>query len=268
MATSNSYHYPDGNDSGLWKIIMSVSPKEIIAVMKNTADKTVRPKIMFRTEIEGNEHEMLRRLESAVYDHPAIMDDYAIEIIVTTPKALWVPSDMIEDEETEEAYLTRIYPCDADDMMTNSNEEETCLFTFIAGLPSFINRTLPGCRIYSHQFILHRELQGKPTEFPRVYVNVREDDFDLLAYGEGKLLSVSTHDWEDTADISYYVFLLADAYQIDPKRMEIFVAGKNEPKSKLVEALKEMTGHVYQLKESEEYSEMGLPFEMTLAIDR
>lgn len=251
-------HYHDPNDSGLWKLIISISKTEMSAIMKHTEDKNVKPQVMFRIPLEGDEDTLLQRIETAVYDHPKIMEDYSTEIILTTSKAVWVPSDLIEDEESEISYLTEIYPCEEEDIISNSNEEEGCIFTFIPGLLPFLNRTLPGCRIYSHIFLLNREFQTKNNAETRVYVSIREKEADILAYHQGELTSASTHSWNALSDIAYYVFLLADAYSIDPTKMEIFISGKEEEKKEMQSLIKEIVPYVFLLKEPKEFKELNV----------
>lgn len=264
--TGRQFHDP--NDSGLWKLVISISRREMSVVMKHIEDPGVKPQLMFRIPLEGDDAAILSQIEKAVYDYPKIMEDYATEIILTTGKAVWVPTDYMDDEEVEAGYLQEIYRCEPEDIHSNSNEEEGCVYTFIPGLLPFLNRTLPGCRIYSHIFILNRELQAKESEAPRVYVAIRENEADILAYRNGELLSASTHPWTAIADIAYYIFLMADAYSIAPDNLEVFLSGKPEPKKELQTLMKEIIPYVYLLKEPKTYGELDIPLAMAYSLER
>ena len=264
--SNRSYHDP--NDSGLWKLVISISSREIMALMKHVEDKELKPRMMFRVPLEGEESTILRRIESAVYDNPRIMDDYSTEIIITTPKTVWVPAELLEDEESEASYLTEIYPAEDEDIFSNANEEEGCIATFLPGLLSFLNRTLPGCRIYSHIFLLNREFNGSHQDMSRIYVSIRDGEADLLAYRKGELLSASTHSWEAVADIAYYIFLLADAYSIDHEKMEVFISGTQENKKALETQMKEIISHVYLLKEPSGFRELDVPLAVAYSLER
>ena len=268
MAEANNFQYQDSSDSGLWKMLISISDDEMIVIMKPTEEGLGKSQLMFRKPLTGSDSDKLQQIENSIYEHPRMMEDYATEVILTTGKAVWVPTDYVEDEEKEEKYLCAVYRADPADITSNSNEEESCIFSFLPGLLSFLNRTLPGCRVYSHQFLLNRELHGKNSGAPRVYVVIRRGRFDLIAYREGQLVSVSTHEWRAETDMAYYVYLLADAYDIDMEKMEVIVAGLKEEKKELEKILKEMTPNVYRLKEPSAYDDMKIPLAMAFALER
>ena len=260
--------YHDPNDSGLWKLVISISHTEMMAIMKHTDDTEAKPQLMFRIPLEGEENMKLRQIEGAVYDNPRIMDDYATEIILTTPKTIWLPGEMMDDEELESSYFTEVYPCEPEDITSNSNEEEGCVFTFIPGLLSFLNRTLPGCRIYSHLFLLNREFQNKNANATRIYLSIRNGEFDMLAYHNGELVSASTHEWTGIADMAYYVFLLADAYTIDTSKLEVFISGAEENKKALEAEMKKILSHVYLLKEPKNFTELEVPLATAYSLEK
>lgn len=268
MTQDTTGQYYDSNDSGLWKLVISISGTEMSAIMKHLEDSEIKPRLMFRIPLEGDGTTLLRQIEAAVYDNPRIMEDYATEIILTTPKTIWTPAELIEDEDSETCYLTEVYPCEEEDITSNSNDEEACVYTFIPGLLSFLNRTLPGCRIYSHIFLLNRELQTKDSEEPRVYVSIRESEADILAYRSGKLISASTHAWNAVSDIAYFVFLLTDAYGLDPGKTEVFISGKPDNKLELLTRMKEIIPYVYQLKEPKTFHELDIPLATAYTLER
>lgn len=218
--------YSNFADTGQWKLILSISGNEISAFLKNLTEPKALPLLLFRNLRSDTETELLQFVETAVYDNPRILDDFATQIVITSPRALWIPADFVDEDEFDPALYTCVYKVDDEDIFSDSDEEEVCLYSLVPGLKSFINRTLPGCRVTSHLFVLKslylkrlstEDVNHSDSEGFSFFVDVREGFADIFLFRRNTFFCGASHLWKEVSDIAYKIMLMADAYSVKSK---------------------------------------------------
>lgn len=218
--------YSNFADTGQWKLVLSISGNEISAFLKNLTEPKALPLLLFRNLRSDKETELLQFVESAVYDNPRILDDFATQIVITSPRALWIPADFVDEDEFDPALYTCVYKVDDEDIFSDSDEEEVCLYSLVPGLKSFINRTLPGCRVTSHLSVLKslylkrlstEDVNHSDSEGFSFFVDVREGFAEIFLFRINTFLCGASHPWKEVSDIAYKIMLMADAYSVKSK---------------------------------------------------
>lgn len=261
-------------DTGQWKLIVSVSAHGISAFLKNIYDVETEPVILFKRDWECEPEEILGNVEAAVYDHPRILDDFATHIIVYTPKSLWIPTAMTDEEEFNENFFTCVYPTAPEDISADFGEEETCLYTLIPGLNSFLQRTLPGCKVTSHLSVLKPRFEKEEKlkmDFDKtrlsvetLYVNIRDNETDIFAFKDGRFLCGATHNWVETSDIAYKTLLIADTYGLDIRKCEVNVFAHPGVARQLTAILEEFAGKIAVRQLPDMMAKHGIPLSASL----
>ena len=262
-------------DTGQWRLTVEISADGIAAVLKNTDYQDADTLLLFRKEWISGSSELLDEVETAVYENPRILEDFATRIILTTPKSLWIPADYTEDEEFDDRFFTSVYPAEPEDISADFGAEEVCLYTLSPGLRSFLQRTLPGSRISSHITVLKeafekieaekvKSLFSRPT-LQSIYVNIDGRRADIMAFRDGKLLSAASHSWVEPMDITYTTLLVAKAYDMDPAETEITVAAPGELTPEINAALVGIYPEISFIMLPESVQEQGLSFAAALA---
>lgn len=230
-------------DTGQWKLIVEVSQSGLCALLKNVIDPYTPKVVIARVSWEKNSEKLLENIESAIYENPKILDDFATQIIVKSSKAVWIPSLLIDDEDYDPEYFTKIYPADTTDISADIGLNETCLFTLTPGLNSFLNRTLPGCRISSHLSVLKNEYErlqkilsdSENSNHETVFINIRKDEADIFAFKGSRFYCGAVHPWKDITDIVYKVALICQCFRFDNKATNIVIGGNVMPTDDVAE---------------------------------
>lgn len=236
----------DFADTGQWRLLIYISSRGMQACLKHISDKT-RPIVMlFKTEWDECESAaLLAKIENAVYDHPALLDDYATEIILETPLVTWMPSAMLEEVDgMESTVFQSIFPRSDAEICTDRVEDMTALFMLADGLDGFISRTIPGARIRSHLAVLAEKFLTQNSDCRRLYIDIRQSECDILGFDGRSLLCATTHGYRTVEDIAYRVFHLLNAFGIPPEDVKINVSGMQPLKSELISLLRQYCGYV------------------------
>lgn len=231
-------------DTGDWKLLIYISSRGMTALLRSLDSENPGCRLLFSEKWDAGNTSFLPFVETLVYDHPQILDDFSTEIIIQTPKALWVPSALLENDEKEDEYLNCVYDCEPEDIFTDLDESESCLYTSVHGLNSFLNRTLPGCRISSHISVLKKHFEKERSEWPRIIVNIREDEADVLAFKDSALYCTATFPWKEASDIAYRVFLTTDAYSFPNNETRVEVYSNSAAGEDLAGILEKFVGEV------------------------
>ena len=99
--------------------------------------------------LEGDDS--LHAIENAVYDHPAVLDDFEADIVVTTARYMFVPAELADDADLcVMAFSTVFGDTSAEDVMTDTVGEYAVLYMAVPGLRQFLARTFAGSRVACH----------------------------------------------------------------------------------------------------------------------
>lgn len=178
---------------------------------------------LLEQEWSSPREELLSRIESAVYDHPEVLDDFSADILVEENHGLWLPFHAAGEFEGAEAFAS-VYGGDPADVLRNDLAGEDApvrLFSLARGLKGFLNRTFPGARISSRQTLLYPLARVGNGVGPRILVAPRNGWCDILAFSGREFLSGSSQQWSQPTDILYAIANLADAYSLDRRETEV-----------------------------------------------
>lgn len=236
----------DFTDTGQWRLIVYVSHRGMSAYLKHLSDTTKPVVVMFNVSWQPAEGaELLSKIENTIYDHPGVLDDYATDIVVETDYTTFAPTSILNDvEDSEFTIFESLFPDAGDDVTLDTTDDITALFSLTPGLEDFISRTMPGTRIRSHLAILAAKFRRQTADMPRLYIDIREDAADILAFDDSKLLSASTQTWHAREDIAYRIFNLMNLYDINPAEAKICVSGSKEIKRDVIAELRKYCGFV------------------------
>lgn len=260
-------------DTGQWRLIITVSYSGISAVLKNVLEPSFQPVPLLYKEWEADDSSLLQLVEDAVYDNPKILDDYATQILVYTPKSLWIPEELTDEEEFDEKYYTSVYEANEEDIFADFGSGEVCLYSLAPGLKSFFQRTLPGCKITSHLSVLKNQFEsleknttGRDGALENgIYINCREKEIDLFAFRHGQFMSGSTHNWKSIYDIIYRTLLLSRVYGLLAYNTRIMLLGSHPHSEGLVQNFRKFFPSVSVKKIPELTARHHLPLAAAIA---
>lgn len=243
--SSSAYRAIRIGDPSAWRLVMVMSATGLEAYLRNIEEPTAEVETLFHEEWDASDGDLLGKIETAVYDHPQLLDDFSADIAVTTAQAMWIPSAVVEErEDSGDHIFTTVYAANDEDIMRDYEEDKVCMYTLVPGLQGFLQRTFPGARVSCHQSVLVRRLGGRVEDLPRVYINVRKDEVDLVAFDGHRLLMSVTHEWRAIDDIRYHLFNLLSVYNIEPDSVHVSLSGDKEARKELLTGLRDKVAYV------------------------
>lgn len=254
------------DDTAEWRLVIYISERGMSAYLKNIENPLEEVVTLFEESWEREETSLLRRIESAVYDHPQLMDDFSTEIVVCSPRAMWVPEEVVTEGVGECELYNRIYKAEDGDVMSDAIKGMVCLYTLAPGLPAFLHRTLSGARISCHLTVLVRRFMDRSADMPRIYADIREGEVDFVVLDERRMLLSCTHQWHDKMDIAYHIFNLMDVYGLDPKNVQVSLSGVKEVKQSLLKILREHISFVMLTMMPSALSKADIPLTAAIAL--
>lgn len=237
--TDNKYQAVRIGDPSDWRLVGVISEHGMEAYLRNVEDPMAEVAVLFRESWESKGQELLDKVESAVYDHPQLLDDFSADIAVVTPRAIWVPESVAEGEDDPgERLYNRIFTAEEEDIMRDYVGDKVCLYSLTRGLQAFLQRTMPGARVRCHQSVLVERFTARGGDVPQVYIDIRPGEADFVAVRDKGLLLSVTHEWATSEDIRYHLFNILDVYGLDPKEVHVSVSGSRDDREALTTALR------------------------------
>lgn len=235
-------------DPSDWRLVLVLSERGMEAYLRNIENPMEDVETLLREEWDLRDRALLDRVESTVYDHPQMLDDFATDIAIVTDRAMWVPESVVESQDDPSTRIFRtVYESREEDIMQDFTDGKVCLYTLAPGLQSFLQRTFPGARIRCHQTVMVKRFSERSADLPRVYIDMRKTEADFVMFDGKKLLMAVTHEWNALTDIRYHLLNLLDVYDIDPKGVHVSVSGSaeiREQRAELMQMLREDVAYV------------------------
>lgn len=264
-------------DTAEWRMVIHICRTGMSAFLKNEEDPTEPLITLFTTDWVRDDESLLRHIETVVYDHPQLLDDFSTEIIINTERAIWIPRSAVEmpNEENDEGndcyrdesdLYNVVYNAEAEDIFMDELGDKICLYTLVPGLQAFIRRTLPGARTWCQQTLAVRRFADQVSDMPRLYVDIRYDEADYYAFDGRKLLLAATHSWRDKMDIVYQIFNIMDIWKLDMGATQIMLSGKRDVRTELMKILREHLKYVMLTMLPSSVSKSEFPLAIRLAI--
>lgn len=233
-------------DTGQWRLFISIASGGVSAFLKNLVDPDQPPVALFKRHWEGREEDLLANIESAVYDNPGMLDDFSTHIVVSAPRSLWIPAEYVEDGEFDENLFTAVYPAEPEDIHLDSDDDVcACAYTLVPGLNSFLQRTLPGCKVSSHLSVLKAALGRREQSLSAasgadrraLYLILHEGLADIFAFSGGDFLCAASRSLSNQSDLIYFLLLTANACSFPLKELSLtVVASPSEAEAVAVKA--------------------------------
>lgn len=256
------------DDTAEWRLVIYISETGMSAYLKNIENPLEPVAVLFEEQWSRDESALLRHIESAVYDHPQLLDEFSTEIVVCSPRAMWVPEEYAGDYcDTADIY-NKVYKAEEADIMSDTLNGMCCLYTLVPGLPAFLRRTLSGARVSCHLTVLARRFMSRGGEMPRIYVDIREGEADFVALDDRSMLLSSTHEWHDKMDIAYHILNLMDVYGLDRNNTQVSLSGVRDVKQELVKTLREHISYVMMTMMPSAVSKTEMPITAAIALAR
>ncbi|MDE6007441.1 MAG: DUF3822 family protein [Muribaculaceae bacterium] len=244
MNDSSTYQAVRIGDIAEWKLICVISESGMSAYLKHS-NPTQDVISLFDESWDVNEETLLERIENVVYDHPQVLDDFSADIAVVAPKSIWVPTELVHDREEDIPELyNNVYSAADEDVMADEDVEATCLFSLVPGLRSFLQRTFPGARIHSHLAVMTSRFRDRSSDMPRVYIDIRHNWADFVAFDRRNLLMAASHPWKEPSDIEYSLFNILNVYGLDPEVVQVSLSGPRDVKNPLMHDLRKYVTYV------------------------
>ena len=229
----------DFADTGQWRLILKIRPDGLEACLENTLHKEIEPQPLCKVEWASDYGSVCKKIEETVYNNPRLLDDFATRVILYEARTLFIPKDIAEATAgSEEELYKKIYDAEAPDIMSDTNEEITAVWSAPPGVKSFLLRTFPGARITCNLMDNLRELKKKINEDPlerdkglgenriTLMEDIREKDVDLILMQGTQLLSAATHNYQTDEDINKLENSLLAAYDLGREDLEIYRQNK------------------------------------------
>lgn len=215
----------DYADTGQWRLLIKIFRTGMSAQLNNTLHEDVEPFVLFDTEWEADDDNILFKIEETVYSHPRVLDDFAAKIVLYEPNCLFIPSELIDDEEgNEEKYYTTLFPCEPCDIMTERDRDISVAYNPGKGVKSFLKRTFPGTRITSNLMDAVKAKRIRNTG-KSLFIIERDKESDFILLDGKNLISASTHQTLNGSDTLYQAFNILRAYDIKIGDLKIEMEG-------------------------------------------
>lgn len=235
-------------DPSDWRLVMTISNQGMEAYLRNTENPMDDVITLLREEWDLSGRSLLERVESTVYDHPQLLDDFSSDIAIVTDQALWIPEKVVESVEDPALKIFRsVYDAHEEDLMMDYVDGKVCVYTLAPGLHGFLQRSFAGARIRCQQSIIVSRFCNRNADMSRVYINMRKGEADFVAFDGKKLLMAVTHEYHSADDISYHLHNLLDVYEINPQDVHVSMSATREMREErgiIMDKLRETVGYV------------------------
>lgn len=240
----------DMADTGQWRLEAIISRFGIRALLRAIGRPGVPVRTLLDVSWTGDEEDLLRRIENAVYDHPQVLDDYSARIIIDTPLTLWIPRERISPDEDLPHVFTSVYGGKDEDVMIDDAGEPTpiALYSLTPGLKAFLGRTFPGARVLSLQSLLIDEALRLFPQGCGILISIRSDATDFTAVREGRLAAIATRPYLSAPDTVYHSLNTLKTLGFDPESTGVAIAGTDGRSSEALDSLSRFVRHTFLLE--------------------
>ncbi len=259
------------DDTAEWRLVVYISETGMSAYLKNIENPLEPVTTLFEEQWQRDETSLLHHIETAVYDHPQLLDDFSTEIVICAPRAIWVPEEMAGDYGEQADLYNKVYKADEGDILCDTFSGMCCLYTLTPGLLSFLRRTLSGARVSCHLSVLARRFMSRGSDMPRIYADIRDGEVEFTVLDDRRMLLSSTQQWHDEMDIAYHIFNLMDVYGLDPKNTQVSLSAdsaEREVRQSLVKTLRGHISYVMLTMMPSAVSKAEMPISAAIALSR
>lgn len=205
----------DFADTGQWRLILNIRREGLDAWLQNTLHPEYPPQKLCESSWHDSKLSLLKNLEEAVYQSPRLLDDFATRIVLFDSHTLFVPVEYAEETaESETELYNAIYKAESNDIMTETRQGITAIWTMAPGVREFLLRTFPGARLTCNLMEKVSETMADKTG-TALKAEIRDKEADVVLIDEEGLLAASTIEWEKRSEIDKYIEDVLKAYGHD-----------------------------------------------------
>ncbi|MDO4319026.1 MAG: DUF3822 family protein [Bacteroidales bacterium] len=189
-------------------------------------------------------------LEEAVYANPLLLAPFRkVDVVVRTSSYVIVPPAVADDDETVEALMAQLAGDSARELeafVSHVDKRNSIVASINTSVANFVRRTFDTAVPVHHLSVLSRFFAGRSAlgNTGKVYVNLREDATDVVAFNSLGLAAATTFAASATADSAYYVLAVAKVSGHDPATDEFLLAGDPGRRAVLTRELQRFAAYV------------------------
>lgn len=230
----------------LWRLALRLDSRALHVMLYNVVEDN---SLIYREILlDGAAPSMLRALEDAVYDNPALLSDFArIDCVVDTSVCLTVPTAL---DKTEMRYrlMAEAYPDFEGETVSCPLQglDVSILMGVDSEILGFLRRTFNNPSIHHHLAPLCRYFHGKSRlgNTGKMYANFHDSRLDLIAFGKDSLSLANTFEYREPMDAVYYILACRRMLGLDASSDELFLAGDNDARDAVSATLREYLAYV------------------------
>ena len=191
-----------------------------------------------------------RTLEEAVYANPMLLLPFArTDVVAVTGRVHILPPDTASDPDAVEA-ITSIFDDDHPVALPDTiDTRNSAVMLMSRERVNFIRRTFDRAAIHSHLAVLGRYLtrRSRLGNSGKIFVNLRADSLDILAYDSLGLAAANTFAAADDSDAAYFALAVARECGLDAGSDEFIISGDRRRRAAVSETLRRFATAVVPL---------------------
>ncbi|MCC8038759.1 MAG: DUF3822 family protein [Bacteroidales bacterium] len=236
-----------GDSPRMWRLYLRVGPSDLHVMLYNIATDNM----LIHRQLPLNTAEgLVKGLEQAVYDNPALLGDFSrVEAVVETNRFTLIPNEITDDETRRRIYDTVCPSGDnAEEVVYNDLPGLDCVLAWGADaeLIHFLRRTFNNPRLHCHLAPLCRYFHDKSRigNSGKMYAHLRQGAVDIMSFGRDTVRIANTYPIHDTMDAAYYIIAARKALDLNPQTDELLLAGDARERERLMPVLREYLAYV------------------------
>ncbi len=232
-------------DPGRYRLMMSLGERSLHVVAACTAgdEEAVADTV-------GLADDSARALEEAVYANPMLLLPFArTDVVAVTGRVHILPPSTAGCTDAVDA-LTGIFDDDRPVALADGIDTHTsALMLLQRERVNFIRRTFDRAAMHSHLAVLGRYLtrRSRLGNSGKVFVNLRADSLDILAFNSFGLAGANTFATSDDSDAAYYALAVARECGLAADADEFIISGDRRRRASVSETLRRFAPAVVPL---------------------
>lgn len=233
--------HPDISDHSRWRLQLTVGDGGVRANFYDAA--AGRLFTYLEKSWRCDPADSLRKIEDAIYEDPAILDDYTTGILIRPSRMIFVPESRLGVESADEdadALLSLVDASGSRDVWTEPlGCGLTAIFSTPAGVRDFLSRTFPteDVRLALRPMLDHVLFkEGEPGR--RMWVHLDSGTLDVVAADGGCPVLINTREYHETADAAYYIVHALRAIGFDAAGADVRLCGREDVRKELMPMLR------------------------------
>lgn len=233
MKVKSDIHVPHPE---VWELLVSISDGQLdYALYTPTADNSLALGTVTLHDMS------LQALEEAVFDTPALLNEYRrVRIVVRSRHFLLLPEDAGDVDCVMS--VRQVFPEDDGDARVCPVASNGVKIAFLMprGLQAFLGRTFNYPLLYHPMASLCKYFKGldKGGNRSRMFLHVNGTNLDLAIYRGGRLLCANSYPFRHVKDAAFFALSAWKANGLDQLADELQVAGAGEQCAELVPLLR------------------------------